>query len=68
MSWLGLGTHGERQRTPYICSTPEHWMWFSLELGHVRDMEMAKWPGCVHSEPKVEADVSLDSDSPDGHG
>lgn len=42
MSWSGLGTRGERQGTPSICSTPEHLVWFSLELGHVRDMEMAK--------------------------
>lgn len=42
MSWWGLGTHGEGQGTPYICSTSEHLVWFSLELDHGRDLEMAK--------------------------
>ena len=29
---------------------------------------MARWPGSAHSEPKVEADVALDSDGPEWSG
>lgn len=37
-----LGARGRRQGTPSICSTSEPLLWYSLELDHARDREMAK--------------------------
>lgn len=65
MPWLGLGAHGGRQGTPDICSISEHFLWFSPELGQARDMERDKTARLCDREPKVRADISLDSDSPE---